>query len=228
MRAQRCFCVAFLQMFPVSWQLARSTSSPALEKADVSWFFRQLLVEPKKQNQSELQRNKKAARAISSERFVSCFSILKDSTFFQRRNLDRETDALTRDAGDATICRKQVSFQGHVFLKKDFFRSKKTWGLQQRTFLNKGLNQWNKFMSLVLNSERILDPKCYQYLNHKVIWNHNFQLKKTSLEENQEILAMQLLVVTQEVLLKCLLGLPQLNAAPSKTFFHHRHLLPTH
>ena len=98
MRAQRYFCVAFLQMFPVSWQLARSTSSPALEKADVSWFFRQLLVEPKKQNQSELQLNKKAARAISSERFVSCFSILKDSTFFQRRNLDRETDALTRDA----------------------------------------------------------------------------------------------------------------------------------
>ena len=118
MRAQRCFCVAFLQMFPVSWQLARSTSSPALEKADVSWFFRQLLVEPKKQNQSKLQRNKKAASAISSERFVSCFSILKDSTFSQRRNLDRETDALTRDAGDATICRKQVSFQGPVFLKK--------------------------------------------------------------------------------------------------------------
>ena len=82
MRAQRCFCVAFLQMFPVSWQLARSTSSPALEKADVSWFFRQLLVEPKKHDQSQSQLNKKAASAISSERFVSCFSILKDSIFF--------------------------------------------------------------------------------------------------------------------------------------------------
>ena len=70
-------------MFPVSWQLARSTSSPALEKADVSWFFRQLLVEPKKQeNQTQLQRNKKSSKRDFVRKVCFVFFNFKRFDFF--------------------------------------------------------------------------------------------------------------------------------------------------